>query len=186
MPSPCFKGRLRKRLELLHELIPDAAVVAVLLNPDFSEAETQLKVVQTAADRLGQQMRVLNAGSEAEIDRAFAELIQPHQPLLVASDPFFFGLRDKLVALAARYAIPAIYFVREFTVAGGLIRYGASLSHTYHQMGVYSGSDSKGRQASRPASHAAHQVRIGVKSQDRQSTGTFSAADAASRRRGGD
>jgi putative ABC transport system substrate-binding protein len=134
-----------KRLELLHDLIPDAVKIAVLLNPNFSEAETELKVVQTAADKLGQQIRVLNAGSEAEIDRAFAELIQHRtNALLVASDPFFFGLRDKLVALAARYAIPAIYFVREFTVAGGLMSYGASLSDTYHQMGVYSGRILKG------------------------------------------
>jgi putative ABC transport system substrate-binding protein len=134
-----------KRLELLHDLIPDAVVIAVLLNPDFSEAETQLKVVQTAADTLGQQIRVLNARSEAEIDRAFAELIQHRtNALLLASDPFFFGVRDKLVALAARYAIPTIYFVREFTVAGGLMSYGASLSHAYHQMGVYSGRILKG------------------------------------------
>jgi putative ABC transport system substrate-binding protein len=134
-----------KRLELLHDLIPDAVAIAVLLNPNFSEAETQLKVVQTAAERLGQQIRVLNAGSEAEIDRAFAELIQHRtDALLVASDPFFFGVRDKLVGLAARYAIPTIYFVREFTVAGGLMSYGASLSRTYHQMGVYSGRILKG------------------------------------------
>jgi putative ABC transport system substrate-binding protein len=134
-----------KRLELLHDLIPDAVAIAVLLNPNFSEAETQLKVVQIAAERLGQQIRVLNAGSEAEIDRAFAELIQHRtNALLVASDPFFFGVRDKLVGLAARYAIPTIYFVREFTMAGGLMSYGASLSRTYHQMGVYSGRILKG------------------------------------------
>jgi putative tryptophan/tyrosine transport system substrate-binding protein len=134
-----------KRLELLHDLIPDAVVIAVLLNPNFSEAETQLKVVQTAAERLGQQIRVLNAGSEAEIDRAFAELNQHRtKALLVVSDPFFFGVRDKLIGLAARYAIPTIYFVREFTVEGGLMSYGASLSHTYHQMGVYSGRILKG------------------------------------------
>jgi putative tryptophan/tyrosine transport system substrate-binding protein len=134
-----------KRLELLHDLIPDAVVIAVLLNPNFSEAETQLKVVQIAAERLGQQIRVLNAGSEAEIDRAFAELNQHRtKALLVVSDPFFFGVRDKLIGLAARYAIPTIYFVREFTVEGGLMSYGASLSHTYHQMGVYSGRILKG------------------------------------------
>jgi putative ABC transport system substrate-binding protein len=134
-----------KRLELLHDLIPDAVVIAVFLNPNFSEAETQLKVVQTAAERLGQQIRVLNAGSEAEIDRAFAELNQHRtKALLVVSDPFFFGVRDKLIGLAARYAIPTIYFVREFTVEGGLMSYGASLSHTYRQMGVYSGRILKG------------------------------------------
>jgi putative tryptophan/tyrosine transport system substrate-binding protein len=134
-----------KRLELLHELIPNAAVIAALLNPNFSEAETQLKVMQTAAGRLGQQLRVLNAGSEAEIDRAFSELVQQRaDALIVASDPFFFNIRDKLVALAERYAIPTIYFVREFTVAGGLMSYGASLSDTYHRIGIYSGRILKG------------------------------------------
>jgi ABC-type uncharacterized transport system substrate-binding protein len=134
-----------KRLELLHDLIPDAAVIAVVLNPAFPEAETQLKVLQTAADKFGQQLRVLNAGSETEIDRAFAEAIQHRSnALLVASDPFFFEARNQLVALAARYAIPAIYFVREFTVMGGLMSYGASLSDTYRQMGLYSGRILKG------------------------------------------
>jgi putative tryptophan/tyrosine transport system substrate-binding protein len=134
-----------KRLELLHDLIPAAVVIAALLNPNFSEAETQLKVVQTAAERLGQQIRVLNAGSEAEIDRAFAELNQHRtKALLVVSDPFFFGVRDKLIRLAARDAIPTIYFVREFPVEGGLMSYGASLSRTYHQMGVYLGRILKG------------------------------------------
>ena len=134
-----------KRLELLHELIPNAAVIAVLLNPNFSEAETQLTVMQAAAGRLGQQLRVLNAGSEAEIDRAFSELLQQRaDALIVASDPFFFNIRDKLVALAERYAIPTIYFVREFTVAGGLMSYGASLSDTYHRIGIYSGRILKG------------------------------------------
>ena len=134
-----------KRLEFLHDLIPDATAIAVLLNPNFPEAETQLNVVQTAADRLGQQIRVLNAASEAEIEQAFAELTQHRtKALLVASDPLFFELRDRLVALAAHYAIPTIYFVREFTTAGGLISYGASLSHTYQQMGLYSGRILKG------------------------------------------
>jgi putative ABC transport system substrate-binding protein len=134
-----------KRLEFLHDLIPDATAIAVLLNPNFPEAETQLNVVQTAADRLGQQIRVLNAASEAEIEQAFAELTQHRtKALLVASDPLFFELRDRLVALAAHYAIPTIYFVREFTTAGGSISYGASLSHTYQQMGLYSGRILKG------------------------------------------
>jgi putative tryptophan/tyrosine transport system substrate-binding protein len=132
-----------KRLELLHELVP-AAAVAVIVNPDFSEVETQLKVVQTAADRLGLQIRILNARNEAEVDRVFAGFTSERNALLVASDPIFFALRDRLVALAAQYSIPAMYFVREFTVAGGLISYGASLSDTYRQMGVYSGRILKG------------------------------------------
>jgi putative ABC transport system substrate-binding protein len=134
-----------KRLELLHDLIPAAGMIAMLLNPDFSEAETQLKVAQTAAERLGQQIRVLNASSELNIDRSFAELIQHRaNALLVASDPFFFGVRDKLIALTARYAIPAIYFVREFPVAGGLMSYGSNIRDAYRQVGIYTGRILKG------------------------------------------
>jgi putative tryptophan/tyrosine transport system substrate-binding protein len=104
-----------------------------------------LKVVQVAADKLGLQIRILNARNEAEVDRAFTDLAnQRANAVLVASDPIFFALRDKLVALAAQYSIPAMYFVREFTVAGGLISYGTSLSDTYRQMGVYSGRILKG------------------------------------------
>jgi putative tryptophan/tyrosine transport system substrate-binding protein len=134
-----------KRLELLHELIPNAAVIAVLVNPNFSEADSQLKIVQAAANKLGQQIRVLNVSSEREIDSAFAELIQHHvDALLVVSDPFFFAVREKLVALAARHAVPMIAFIREFTVAGGLMSYGTRLSDAYHQMGIYSGRILKG------------------------------------------
>jgi putative tryptophan/tyrosine transport system substrate-binding protein len=134
-----------KRLELLHELIPNAAVIGVLVNPNFSEAETQLKVVQAAANKLGRQIRVLNVSTEREIDPAFAELIQhPIDALLVVSDPFFFAVREKLIALAARHTVPMIAFIREFTVAGGLMSYGTRLSDAYRQMGVYSGRILKG------------------------------------------
>jgi putative ABC transport system substrate-binding protein len=133
-----------KRLELLHELVPSASIAA-LVNPDFSEIETQLKVIQTATDKLGLQVRILNARNEAEIDRAFAGLTnQGANALLVASDPIFFALRDKLITLAVQHSIPVMYFVREFTAMGGLISYGASLSDTYRLMGVYSGRILKG------------------------------------------
>jgi putative ABC transport system substrate-binding protein len=133
-----------KRVELLHELIPNAAVIAALVNPTFSEAESQLKVVQAAANKLGRQIRVLNV-SRRDIEPAFADLIQHHvDALLVTSDPFFFAVREKLIALAARHAVPMIAFIREFTVAGGLMSYGTRLSDAYHQMGVYSGRILKG------------------------------------------
>jgi len=91
-----------KRVELLHELIPNAAVIAALVNPTFSEAESQLKVVQAAATKLGRQIRVLNVSSEGEIDSAFADLIQHHvDALLVVSDPFFFAVHEKLIAAGA-------------------------------------------------------------------------------------
>jgi putative tryptophan/tyrosine transport system substrate-binding protein len=134
-----------KRLELLHELIPQAATIGVLVNPSFSEAETQLRVLRTAASRLGQSMLVLNAASEREIAPAFAELTQHRiDALLVASDPFFFIVREEIIALAARYAVPTIYFLREFAVAGGLMSYGTRLFDAYHQMGVYTGRILKG------------------------------------------
>jgi putative ABC transport system substrate-binding protein len=134
-----------KRLELLHELIPNAVVIAVLINPNFSEAESQLKVIQAAANKLDRQIRVLNVSSESEIDSAFADLIQrPVDALLVVSDPFFFVVREELVALAARRTVPIISFIRDFTVAGGLMSYGASLSDVYRQVGVYSGRILKG------------------------------------------
>jgi putative tryptophan/tyrosine transport system substrate-binding protein len=134
-----------KRLELLRELIPNAVMIAVLVNPNFSEAESQLKIVQAAANKLGRQIHVVNVSSEHEIDPAFAELIQhPVDALLVVSDPFFFAVREKLVALAARHAVPMIAFIREFTVAGGLMSYGTRLSDAYHQMGIYSGRILKG------------------------------------------
>jgi putative ABC transport system substrate-binding protein len=134
-----------KRLELLHELIPNAVVIGVLINPNFSEAASQLKVIQAAANKLGVQIRVLNVGSESEIDSAFADFIQrPVDALLVVSDPFFFVVREKLVALTARRTVPIISFIRDFTVAGGLMSYGASLSDVYRQVGVYSGRILKG------------------------------------------
>jgi putative tryptophan/tyrosine transport system substrate-binding protein len=134
-----------KRLELLRELIPQAATIGVLVNPSFSEAETQLRILRTAASRLGQSMLVLNAASEREIAPAFAELTQHRiDGLLVASDPFFFIVREEIIALAARYAVPTIYFLREFAVAGGLMSYGTRLFDAYHQMGVYTGRILKG------------------------------------------
>jgi putative tryptophan/tyrosine transport system substrate-binding protein len=134
-----------KRLELLHELVPNAALIAVLVNPNFSEAETQVKVVQAAATKLGRQIRILNAGNEREIAPAFAELNhQRVEALLVTSDPFLFIVRKELIALAARHAVPAVYFLRDFTAAGGLMSYGTSLFDAYRQMGIYAGRILKG------------------------------------------
>jgi putative tryptophan/tyrosine transport system substrate-binding protein len=134
-----------KRLELLHELVPNAALIGVLVNPNFSEAETQLKVVQAAATKLGRQIRILNAGSERQIAPAFVELNHPRvEALLVTSDPFFFIVREELIALAARHAVPTMYFLRDFTAAGGLMSYGTSLFDAYRQMGIYAGRILKG------------------------------------------
>jgi putative ABC transport system substrate-binding protein len=136
-----FGGELNpKRLELLSEVVPQAHVIALLVNPNNASAERQIKDVQEAGGAKGVQLRVLKAGTEGEIDAAFATLVQLHAgALLVGSDPFLFSRREQLVALASRHAVPAIYEWREFAAAGGLISYGPSLTGTWRQVGVYVG-----------------------------------------------
>jgi putative tryptophan/tyrosine transport system substrate-binding protein len=134
-----------KRLELLRELVPKAAVIAVLLNPRNPNAETRSKDVGEAARTLGRQIRVLYATSERDLNTAFTTLVQQRiGALLVQSDPFFTNQRHQLVALAARYAIPAIYEQREYVAAGGLMSYGASFADVRRQAGVYTGRILKG------------------------------------------
>ena len=134
-----------KRLELLSELVPQAKVIALLVNPNNSLAERMMRDVQEAARAKGVQLDILKAGTESEIDAAFASLVQLHAgALLVGSDPFFFSRREQLVALASRHAVPAIYEWREFAAAGGLISYGPSLTGTCRQVGVYVGRILKG------------------------------------------
>jgi len=129
-----------KRLQLLHELVPNAAGIGVLLNPTNPAAEIQTKDVHTAARSVGRQVHVVTASSEGDFDAAFAGLAQQQTGgLLVAADPFFFSRREQLIALAARYALPAIYEWREFVVEGGLMSYGTKITDAYHQIGVYCG-----------------------------------------------
>ena len=136
-----------KRLELLHELVPKAAMISVLVNPTNSQTAAELEQIQAAARTLGLQTRVLNASYETEIETAFATLVQERgEALLVVSDPLFTGRRDELVTLAARNAIPAVYRFREFTASGGLLSYGTNLMDTYRQAGVYMGKILKGSQ----------------------------------------
>jgi putative ABC transport system substrate-binding protein len=137
-----------KRLGLLRELVPTAALIAVLLNPNSPPAATQLKDVQEAARALGQQIHILHAGSEAELEAAFATTRQVGAgALLVAADPFFHSKRTYIVALAARHALPAIYEQREPALAGGLMSYGTNLSEGYRQVGIYAGRILKGEKA---------------------------------------
>jgi putative ABC transport system substrate-binding protein len=134
-----------KRLELLHEVVPNVAVIALLVNPNTPRAEVQLRDTQEAAARLGIRLIVLNASNEPEIDTSFAILVREGaRALLVASDAFFYSRQNQLVALAARHAVPAIYQLREFTAAGGLMSYGANATEAYHQAGVYTGRILKG------------------------------------------
>jgi len=134
-----------KRLELLHELVPNAAVIGVLVNPNFPAAESQRKDATEAAHIIGQQVHILNVGSEGDFDSAFATLVQLKAgALLVSADVLFLSRRDRLVALAAQHKIPAIYFQREFVLAGGLMSYDSSLADAYHQAGIYVGRVLKG------------------------------------------
>jgi len=127
-----------KRMELLRQLMPKAGMIGYLLNPNNPNRE--FDNVQTAARSVGQQIFVLNANDGREIDDAFATIAQQRvAALLVASDPLFFDRRGQLVALAARQAIPAIYYLRAFPQAGGLLSYGNSLTDMYRQVGTYTG-----------------------------------------------
>jgi putative tryptophan/tyrosine transport system substrate-binding protein len=133
-----LSGLGAKRLELLRALLPDAAVIAVLVNPNFPDAESQSKDAMEAGRMLAQHVHVVNASSEADFDGVFARLVQLKVgALIVTVDPVFNSRRDQLVALAARHKIPAIYFGREFVVAGGLMSYAAELADGYRQAGVY-------------------------------------------------
>jgi putative tryptophan/tyrosine transport system substrate-binding protein len=109
------------------------------VNPNYPDVELQRRELQDAAGAIKQQMYLVNASTERDIDTAFATLAQKTDALLVANDPFFEGRRDQMVALAARYALPAIFDLREFVTAGGLMSYGPSLSDAYRQVGISAG-----------------------------------------------
>ena len=130
---------LGKQLGVLHQLVPAATSISVLVNPHNPVSESSIKGAQEAARALGRQVvRVLNASTETEIDRAFASLARG-DGLVVAPDSVFIARRDQLVALAARGGVLTIYPFREFTSAGGLLSYGASLPERFRQAGIYAG-----------------------------------------------
>ena len=134
-----------KRLELLDQLVAKAAPIAMLVNPTSPYFESETKEVLAAAGALKRQVNSVSASTPAEIDDAFATLVQRQAGgLLVSGDPFFDSQRDKLVALAARRAIPTVYQWREFAVLGGLMSYGTSITDAYHQGGAYTGRILKG------------------------------------------
>lgn len=134
------QGLEGKRLGLLHELVPRAKTIAVLVNRDYSPSKNQLQEVQQAAARLDVQILALRAGVAADFDAVFADLVRERAgALLVCASPFFFSRRQQLVVLASRHGVPAIYEWREFAEAGGLMSYGTNLNDAYRQMGVYAG-----------------------------------------------
>jgi putative ABC transport system substrate-binding protein len=134
-----------KRLELLHELIPNAGVIAMLVNPTFQGTESITNDMQIAANALGLILKVLHASSEHDFETAIASIVQQGAgALIVASDPFLFSRREQLVTVVAHYAVPAIYQFREFAAAGGLMSYGTILADAYRQVGIYVGRILKG------------------------------------------
>jgi putative tryptophan/tyrosine transport system substrate-binding protein len=134
-----------KRLGLLHDLVPNAAVIGLLINPDNPNAESERKDVEEAAHTVGQQICVANVKNEPDFEPAFSALVQQRVGgLIVATDPFLLSKRDQLVALAARHKIPTMYQFREFVVAGGLVSYGTNITGAYRQAGEYAGRVLKG------------------------------------------
>jgi len=134
-----------KLFELLSELVPQAKVIALLLNPDNSNAERTIRDVPDAARAKGGRLPILKARSESEIDAAFASLAQLQVGgLVIAADPFFNSRQEQFAALASRHAVPAIYSYRKFVTAGGLISYGTSSGSIYRQVGIYAGRVLKG------------------------------------------
>jgi putative ABC transport system substrate-binding protein len=136
---------VRKRLELLTELVPQARVIALLVNPTNSNAERVIPEVQAVARAKGVQLPILKAATEREIDAAFAALAQLQAgAIMIIADPFFNSRREQLVMLAARYAVPACYAFRDHAATGGLISYGAEQTGVLRQAGVYVGRILKG------------------------------------------
>jgi putative ABC transport system substrate-binding protein len=129
-----------KRLGLLHELVPDAAFIGALLNPNFPPAARQLREIEDAAPKIGVRLFVTNASNDTELTAAFESFAQQRvRAVLVAADPYFDTRRDRIIALAAQNRLPAIYQFREYAISGGLISYGPRITDGYRQAGIYAG-----------------------------------------------
>ena len=134
-----------KRLELLHDFIPQGQAIAVLVNLNYPSAATEVQDVQASGRLLGLQIKTFNAPAASDFEQAFSAIVEQKMAgLLVADDPFLQSRRDQLIALAARHAIPAIYFSRDFVEDGGLMSYGPSITDAYRLVGVYVGRILKG------------------------------------------
>jgi putative ABC transport system substrate-binding protein len=134
-----------KRLELMKELMPNAGVIGYLLNPAHQKSEIETKSVVAAARALGSDVRILNAKSESELETVFAGLQGMRvRALVVSGEPFFDSQRERIVGLAAKYAVATIYAWREYVLAGGLMSYGTDLPESYRQAAIYAGRILKG------------------------------------------
>jgi putative ABC transport system substrate-binding protein len=137
-----------KRVELAHQLVPNGTVFAALVNPKYPLALAEARDMQAAARSVGLQVAVLDVSTDSEIDAAFAGLGRIKvDALLINTDPFLLGQREQIVQLAARHKVPAIYFLRDFVDAGGLMSYGPKVANSYRQAGIYVGRILKGEKA---------------------------------------
>jgi len=129
-----------KRIEILRAIAPDAARIAVIMNPKNADAEVQLLDVRSAARILGRQIDIIDASNDVDLGRAFTRIAQGKTgAFILAADPFFVNRRDRIISFASENRIPAVYFVREFADSGGLISYGSNLTDAYRQVGLYAG-----------------------------------------------
>ena len=136
--SIIFTALLAKRLELLKQLVPNAETIGVLVNPNYPDADLQIRELHEAAASLQRKITVASAGSENDLEPAFATLVKNGAgAVFTGNDPYFTSLREPIVALAARYALPAAYHARDFALAGGLMSYGADVAEAYRQCGTY-------------------------------------------------
>ena len=136
-----------KRVNLIGDLVPNAATIALLVNPKMTETDTHIQSARKGADALGRRLIVLHANTPEELEPNFNSIVKEGAgALVVQNDPFFNSQRDRLIALAAQYSVPAIYHIREYPAAGGLMSYGASLLDAYRQVGATTGRVLKGEQ----------------------------------------
>jgi putative ABC transport system substrate-binding protein len=134
-----------KRFELINEIAPKGATIGVLVDPKFDASDSQVQSIKTAAASTGRDIVFAGASVESDLDNAFAKLADAHVGAVVlVGNPFFLGVRDRLLALTKRYALPAVYENREFTAAGGLMSYGTNVQDVYRQVGIYAGRILKG------------------------------------------
>ena len=177
-----------KRLELLSELVPGAARMALLVNPtNATTKETTLRDVEPAARALGLQVRILNASTSREINAAFATFLHERpDALFVGSDPFFTSRRMQLVNLASRHMIPATYPPRDFAEVGGLMSYGTNIADAYRQVGLYVGRILKGAKPAELPVVQASKFELVINAEDLQDARPRSATNAARPRRRGD
>ena len=176
-----------KRLELLVEVVPHAATIAFLVNPNSPTTPLKLRSVQAAAHDLNRQVFVLNASNDREFETIFGTLAEQRiEAMMIASDNIFANEGSKLGLVSATHNVPVISAYRAFASAGGRMSYGTSEADAYHQVGAYTGSDSQRREARRSACATGGESRAGAQSQDREGARNDASAPAARPRRRGD